>query len=57
MWFGLASLRGKNGDNIMAFSLFCYKHGKKRKRNADFYWSAGLPYAEEDEDRNNADVF
>jgi hypothetical protein len=30
---------------------------KERKRNADFFWSAGLPYAEEDEDRNNADVF
>jgi hypothetical protein len=31
MRFGLASLRGKNGDNIMAFSLFSYIAWKEKK--------------------------
>jgi hypothetical protein len=57
MWFGLASLSGENGDNIMAFSLFNYSMERKEREMLNFFWSAGLPYAEEDKDRNNADVF
>jgi hypothetical protein len=40
MWFGLASLSGKNGDNIMTLSLFSYSMERKEREMQTF---SGLP--------------
>ncbi len=40
MRFGLASLSGKNGENIMAFSLFGYSLERKEREMPTF---SGLP--------------